>query len=565
MTEETQKLTKLIAVYGRVSTSNQENEGTIETQLLAVREFARKNNHVIVQEYLDDGWSGDSIVRPALDQLRIDAKKKIWEAVLVYDPDRLARRYSYQELIMDELRETGIEMLFVTVASPKNSEDKILHGVRGLFAEYERAKISERFRLGKLRKVREGHVLTTEAPYGYIYNPMKKGPSGEKIHGYYEIDPLEARVVKMIFAWIADEGLNIRKVVKKLQELDIKPRKSKRGVWSTSTLTTLLRNKTYIGQAHWGSSYAVAPENPIKHEKYKKMRKTSRRIRPEEEWIASQIPVPAIIEKDLFTRTREQLKINSALCPRNRKNEYLLGGKIYCVCGKKRVGEGPQHGKHLYYRCSDRIYSFPLQPECREKGINARIADNLVWNKIAGLMSSPELMIAQARRWLNTRQDKIQSSVADISVIEKEIAKLEAQEERYNKAYGAGVFDIEQLREYTSPLKDQISSLKAQAAKARQDENKTGISIMPSENEIRDFAKEAAETLSNLNFETKRAIMMSILDKVVGTQQQLEVYGYLPIVPHHVAFETIHRHRRATQCRKIYPLQSADQKSDRYF
>src|SRR3989344_6014140 len=133
MIEETQKQNKLIAVYGRVSTSNQENEGTIETQLSAVREFAEKNGYTIIQEYLDNGWSGDNIVRPALDQLRMDAKKKVWDGVLMYDPDRLARRYSYQELILDELREAGTDVIFVTVSAPKNSEDKILHGVRGLF------------------------------------------------------------------------------------------------------------------------------------------------------------------------------------------------------------------------------------------------------------------------------------------------------------------------------------------------------------------------------------------------------------------------------------------------
>src|SRR3990167_9695491 len=122
------------------------------------------------------------------------------------------------------------------------------------------------------------------------------------MHGYYEINPEEARVAKMIFNWIADEGLTIRAVVRKLRELDIKPRKSKRGVWNTSTLTTLLRNKAYIGEAHWGSSYAVAPEKPIKIQQYKKIKKTSRRMRPEEEWIASAIPVPKIIEREQFMR-----------------------------------------------------------------------------------------------------------------------------------------------------------------------------------------------------------------------------------------------------------------------
>ena len=101
--------------------------------------------------------------------MRGDAKKKIWEAVLIYDPDRLARRYSYQELVMDELKECGVDVLFVTVPEAKNDEDKIMYGMRGLFSQYERMKIAERFRLGKVRKAREGHIIVSEAPYGYIF------------------------------------------------------------------------------------------------------------------------------------------------------------------------------------------------------------------------------------------------------------------------------------------------------------------------------------------------------------------------------------------------------------
>ena len=99
------------------------------------------------------------LARPALDQLREDAKKKLWQAVLIYDPDRLARRYSFQELVMDELRELGIETFFVTVSPSRNHEDRLMYGVRGIFAEYERTKIAERFRLGKVRKAKEGQIL----------------------------------------------------------------------------------------------------------------------------------------------------------------------------------------------------------------------------------------------------------------------------------------------------------------------------------------------------------------------------------------------------------------------
>ncbi|MEK7583401.1 MAG: recombinase family protein [Patescibacteria group bacterium] len=531
---------KIISVYGRVSTSNQENEGTIETQLSAVRDFAHKNSYTIVQEYLDDGWSGDSIVRPALDQLRVDAQKKIWNAVLIYDPDRLARRYSYQELVMDELKEAGIEVIFVTISAPKNPEDKILHGVRGLFAEYERAKISERFRLGKLRKVREGHILTTEAPYGYTYIRNNKET---KQHGYYEINPEEARVVKMIFSWITDDCMNIRQVVLELQRLKIPPRKSKRGVWNTSTLIHILHNTTYYGDGRWGTSYAVVPIKPLKIEKYRKTKKTSKRMKPKEEWIAAKIPVTPIIDVDLFNRAQTQLKVNAAINPRNRKYQYLLSTRIYCTCGKTRVGEAAQGGKHLYYRCSDRIYSFPLPHTCLERGINAKIADQLVWGKVAELMSSPKLMLAQTERWMKARREKVKDTVYDLDALQKEKEKLKDQEERYTKAYGAGVFSLDQLKAYTTPLRERIEAIDTQIAQAKSAEQELGISGMPTQDEISHFAKKASATLHALNFETKQAILMNVLDKVIGSQERLEVYGHLPVSSSHVVFSAKYRNR----------------------
>ena len=435
---------------------------------------------------------------------------------------------------MDELREAEIEIIFVTVSAPKNSEEKILHGVRGLFAEYERAKIAERFRLGKLRKVKEGYILVSEALYGYNYIPKVDGK-----HGYYEINPEEARIVKLIFNWVANHGCTLRKIVRKLQGLGIKPRKSKRGVWNTSTLSTLLRHKGYIGEAHWGASYAVAPQHPIKQDAYRKVKKTSRRMRPGEEWFI--IPVPAIIDKELFERARVQLDANFALSQRNKKNEYLLGGKIRCVCGRTRSGEGPLRGKYLYYRCSDRVLSFPLPAACKERGINARIADRLVWEKIANLMSSEELLSEQVVRWFGARQTKVQSYAGDVGIAEKEIAVLNGQEDRYNKAYGAGLFTVEQLREYTTPLREKLTSLKNQIASAKQETNAVHVTEMPRADEIKKFSDAARKMLHNLSFQARRAILLNTVEKIVGTPRLLQVHGYIS-VKDHVEFKTIDRH-----------------------
>ncbi len=545
MTDEAKRTIKLIAVYARVSTSTQENEGTIETQLSAVREFAEKKGYTVVQEYLDNGWSGDILARPQLDQLREDAKKKLWEGVLIYDPDRLARRYSYQELVMDELREAGVEVLFVTTPPVKDGNDKLMYGVKGVFAEWERMRISERFRLGKMRKVKEGHILTSDAPYGLRYVPKK-----EKVHGYYETNEAEIENLKRIFAF-ADEGLTLRGIVRKLQELGMKPRESARGVWSTSTLSHLLRNRTYIGEAYYGKSYGVVPEKPFKTEKYRKMKKTSRRIRPEEEWV--KIAVPPVIERDLFLRVQEKLRMNFEQSKRNRKNEYLLAGKTWCTCGHRRTGEGPQRGKHLYYRCTSRVNSFPLPSQCAEKGINARIADNIVWQRVAALMSSPDLLRKHLQRWLDERKKKTLDSSADTHAIEKEITKLKLEEDRYNRAYGAGLFSFEKLKGYTAPVRERIGALEGQLMKAQSARNAVYGAVMPRMREIEVFAKAMAQTLHSLNFEGRRVIIMGALERVVGTQTHLDVSGRVRIENiNHVEFQNIHRHSRSSERGQVH-------------
>ncbi len=543
MIAETEKSIKLIATYARVSENPDDEEGTIKNQSMTFDELAQKNNWQIIEEYKDDDWSGDILERPALDKLRLDAKNKnrAWEAVLIYDPDRLARRYSYQELVMDELREAGIEIIFVTVPAPRNTEEKIMYGFKGLFAEYERAKIAERFRLGKLRKARNGHILTTQPLYGYNYIPKQ----GDR-HGYYEINPIEARVVKMVFSWIGNDGMTLRGVVKKLHELGIRPRKSKRDVWNTGTLSTMLRHRAYIGEAHWGSSYAVVPEKPLKNEKYKKVKKTSRRMRPEEEWII--IPVPSIIEPELFEKAGRQLKANFALCDRNKKKEYLLSGKIECICGRKRTGEGYHDKPNLYYRCEDRVLSFPLPRKCKERGINARIADELVWKKIAGLMSSPELLAEQVNRWFKSRQSQTITASVDIEALKKEVGILGKQVERYNKGYGAGAFTLEELKKYTDPLREKISLFQTQISKATSESNQNHLET-PSKQEMEVFAKKAKKTLWNLSFALKRVIILNTVEKVIASKKHLQVNGYLPL---NVLLCYEDRNSRLAECWKIY-------------
>ena len=150
---------KLAAIYARVSTEKQEEQRTIDSQIYELREACKKDGVEIAKEYTDDGFSGTLLARPGLDQLRDDVSKGLFSAVYILSPDRLARRYLYQAIVIEEFKKKGIEVIFLNKALTDSPEDQLLLGIEGLVAEYERAKILERTRRGRLHRAKNGEIM----------------------------------------------------------------------------------------------------------------------------------------------------------------------------------------------------------------------------------------------------------------------------------------------------------------------------------------------------------------------------------------------------------------------
>lgn len=517
----------LAALYARVSTKRQENEKSIESQIMACREKAREEGYTIIKEYRDDGWTGTRLDRPALDEMRLEAENAQWDAIIAYDPDRIGRVHFFPELIQYELQQKNKQMLYVTIPPAETAEDHLMLSVKGAFAEYERLHSAERFRLGKLRKAREGHVVTSQAPYGYDYIP-KHGNQ----HGYYKVNKAESEVIKMIFSWVGERGFTIRKVMSELKNLDIKPRTSERGVWASSTLTTMLHNQTYIGIAHYNRSKAIVPNTPLVKQKYKRINKTSRILREPEKWIP--IEVPAIIDETLFNRVQKQLAKNSQRSPRNRsKNRYLLGSMIHCSCGCTRQGEGPLNGKHLYYRCTNRIKMFPLKQTCFERGINAKILDRKVWDKLQKLLTSKSLITSQLNRWLEKRKQNVAHESDSKSGLEHQLHEILAQEKKYVSAFGQDLIDEFQLKSIMTDLRQKRSAIEKQLGMLAQKDNQSDV-IIPTEELIENFTVEIRNILANADFSLKRNIIEKSVDRIVATQEKAIVSGYVPIEKEYV-------------------------------
>lgn len=542
---------KIAGAYFRVSTSNQEKEATIDSQIAEVKERIKKDGNILGEKlmFVDNGWSGDVLARPALDAMRDAATKKLFEILYVWDRDRIARRYSYQELVLDELQDLGIEFIDLQSAPIRNPEDKILLGFKGLFAEYERVKISERMRRGKLYKVRNGILFGWNAPYGYR---LVKGDTKKGINPHFEILDHEARVIRIIFEWLAVQGLTIRGVIKKLLELKIRPRRNKDGVWSTSTLARLLRDETYIGTTYYNRRLAVAPKNPKNNGKYKKVKKSSRVYKPKKDWIP--LEVPSIIKKDLFDRTQKQLAVNNTFSIRNKKHDYLVAGIIYCLCGQKRTGGGTKD--HIYYNCIDRILRFPLPRQCHLKGVHATVVDTVIWLKLVQLFTQPKLVKEQAEKWNKRKIVTLEVNQQNNQSALEELKKIEIQERRFMDAYGSGVISLQQLKDNLNELRLKKATL--QNITKTQDTTAQQPRVDITKYDLDELCGKMTKLLIGLTFEKKQFLVRNILNRVITDGREATIRGYIPLQvaeledqAQNINLRAQSRNCRIAKCRKI--------------
>ena len=184
------------AIYARVSTGRQERDQTIDSQLTALRQWATAQGHELRPDHVftDEGYSGARLDRPGLDRLRDAAREGEFDVLAVFSPDRLARKYAYQALLLEELRRAGCEVAFVQRPVSDDPHDQLLLQIQGAVAEYERAVLGERFRRGKLHKARAGQWTAGKAPYGYRYIPKRDG-----VPGHLVVEEAEAEVVRMLY------------------------------------------------------------------------------------------------------------------------------------------------------------------------------------------------------------------------------------------------------------------------------------------------------------------------------------------------------------------------------
>jgi site-specific DNA recombinase len=190
------------ALYARVSTDAQQKEGTIESQVAELRRQIALAGDALVKEYVDDGYSGAQMDRPALQALRSDAKSDTFEIIYFLAADRIARDVIFQNVIISELQLHKKRIVINGQEHVDKSENKFTLTVLGAVAELERAKITERMARGKLHRLRQGQVAGGGVPpYGYDY--VRR--TAERPAALIVNEP-EAAVVRWMFETYAGGG-----------------------------------------------------------------------------------------------------------------------------------------------------------------------------------------------------------------------------------------------------------------------------------------------------------------------------------------------------------------------
>jgi site-specific DNA recombinase len=295
-------------LYARVSTERQERQGTIASQLDALRRFAQEHGYEVMDAYVcvDDGYSGSRLDRPGLDRLRDGAEAGAYEAALVLCPDRLARKYTYQVLILEELERFDVRVIFLEQPPSEDPHARLLVQIQGAIAEYERMKIAERYRRGKLFRARQGEVIFWKVPYGYWRIPRRDGVP-------------EAQVVRQVFAWHVDDRLTIRQIALRLTE-SAHPSASGLSRRGHSTVGRMLRNEAYTGTMYFNRHESLDGDPTTAGRRGRSKSRT--RCRPATEWIP--ITIPPIISEDLFRRSQAIHRDNSRFSPRHLKSGHYL-------------------------------------------------------------------------------------------------------------------------------------------------------------------------------------------------------------------------------------------------
>ncbi len=383
---------KNAAIYCRVSTEGQEQDGTsLQTQLEACQKYCQVKGYEIAYQF-SEAWSGLSLERPRLAELREVIRSESIDCVVVYSLDRFSRDPVHGVILMQELEKHGVSLEAATETVDNSEVGKLVFYIKGYAAKLDAERRRDATGRGKQALLKSGKLPqgTGIGMYGYKWSREDK----KRIPIEHE-----AKVVQRVFEMVAN-GISCFKIAQTLNEASVPSKSGKK--WEARTVSRIVRNPAYMGLTYFGMTAG------------KEHRATSK-----ESWHVLPNVTPAIISKELFEQTQAILNKSRELRPGKAQHEYPLTGFAVCgYCGKPIVGHYLR-GNYRYYHCSGAYVTASRKKICNARYIKADWLENAVWEKVKSVLSKPEVLLAEVKKQTEAEQTQV-----SIGTLEKEIRSL---------------------------------------------------------------------------------------------------------------------------------------------
>lgn len=426
----------IAAAYVRTS-KEKDDAFSLSSQLAALRQYAALNNIELQHEFKED-YTGTKIDRPELNKLRNLVNNQQIDMVIIYSTDRLARKASVAEYILDELFSTNVQLhLASSGRQVRNTpEDILLFGVECQFAAYERNKTVDRMRQGKKNKLAGSDDIAPmwigDHPidkYGYRRVGIKRNTVIERVEE-------ELEVVQIIFEYFYVQRIGVREIVRRLDAAKIPtPSQAKkkhwfqRDTWEVSMIYRILKDEAYIGK--W---YA----NRTKQVNGKQVKRDKR------EWTLLEFPALRVIDDETFAGVQQILAEGRAMNAPNPKYQYLMARKLTCQCKysvQARTLKIKDDKIYSYYYCSAGPRGTGRN-NCTMPNIRVGHLDSLVWQEIEDFLNNPEEKLTALKQAQQELKAQYNDVLTNIERAMDKHAEYQVQLSRYEDLYAQGLMDI---------------------------------------------------------------------------------------------------------------------------
>lgn len=505
-----------VALYTRVSTEDQAREGfSLEVQRTYLLQYAKNFGWEVFcsmsgsDVYMDDGYSGGSMDRPALQRLLFDARNKQFDLVLVYKQDRLSRKLKDLLALLEEVDNLGIGYKSATEPfDTTSSAGKMAIQMLGSCAEFERNRLVERVFPGMIVGVKRGHWQGARyAPYGYRYNKEAKK---------LEVHPEEAKIVREIYSMYRG-GKSVSQIAGHYYSLGIPSRHG--GKFYSKFISDILKNKAYLGILVWNRKHYDTKQKTKNGEGkgYKYVKNDPSKV----------IEVPnthePIILQAEFDEVQTLLKRNRTnSVVRFRNNVYHLSGIIKCnECGGNYRGMSATvnhrtKDRRPWYRCSSKGVRYI---KCSNKSVTADAINKQVWDIVD--------VVAQNLHVMEALGDMIKLSASEpehlyVEQLEEKETLLHKNLEKQKGLYEVFAADSINLEIY----KERAEILRNEEKKLKQDIKAIQLKILEKRNAVnltkavQDFLLKLRSNPSNTQMDYLVKTFMRILFKSITIQNQ---------------------------------------------